>query len=441
MRTTAQGGRFEGDRGEWLARTAAALETGARYVDVEWARDGSDPLAGLDPSRVILSHHGSPCREPDLQRLHGEMAASSARRLKIVPTATALGEVGALRELLAAASRDGGGDRRLTCFAAGRPGAISRLLAPTWGSWATYGALDRGRETAAGQFTAEDLLTVYDVDGMRSGQRRFLLIGSGVFGSPSPAMHAAGYRSLGIDAAYLPVELDRFDDLPPLVEPGGVLAATGLAVTVPHKEAAARRCRERDPIVSEAGAANTVLIDADGWRGFNTDAPAALAAIRDRVDPQGKEVAVAGAGGTAAALALALRGAGARVTIYNRSPERARRLARRIGVRSRPFAALEDATWDILVNGTPLGSQGEELLPAERLVGSLVLDAVYGAEPTPLVREARRRGLSAIEGFELLVGQAVLQFARMTGHAPDAAVLEAAGSAWLARRSRDVPEV
>ena len=65
------------------------------------------------------------------------MAATPAARLKIVPAARSVGEVGAVRELLALAASEG---RSLACFAAGRAGAITRLLAPAWGSWASYGS-------------------------------------------------------------------------------------------------------------------------------------------------------------------------------------------------------------------------------------------------------------------------------------------------------------
>ena len=60
----------------------------------------------------------------------------------------------------------------------------------------------------------------------------------------------------------------------------------------------------------------------------------------------------------------------------------------------------------------------------------MVLDAVYGTR-TPLLRDAARRGLRAIDGFELLVVQAALQFERMTGASAVVQVMRQAGQAWL----------
>ena len=151
-----------------------------------------------------------------------------------------------------------------------------------------------------------------------------------------------------------------------------------------------------------------------GWEGFNTDAPAALALIRKAVDPHGCPVAVVGAGGTARAIAAALSGAGAVVTMYNRTMARGEETARAIGVRAAPLGDLPRAAWDVLVQATPIGRHGEELVPRRHLTGRMVLDAAYGAEPTPLVRAARARGLAVADGLDLLEEQANLQFARLT---------------------------
>jgi 3-dehydroquinate dehydratase/shikimate dehydrogenase len=78
------------------------------------------------------------------------------------------------------------------------------------------------------------------------------------------------------------------------------------------------------------------------------------------------------------------------------------------------------------VQATPLGRNGEELLLRRHLNGRLVLDAAYGAETTPLVKAAKARGLAVVEGTELLVGQATLQFERLTGRPSPAGVMAAA---------------
>jgi len=428
IRRTADGGGFEGSESQRRARLLAALDAGARFIDVEW-RGGLAELADGDlASRVVLSHHGSPCDESALKRLHGEMSTTSAARLKIVPKARAVREALAVRALLRDAR-----DSRLASFAEGRLGTVTRLLAPAWGSWATYGAARGAPPTGEGQLSAAEMIELHDVTGIGPNTRLFALIGGRVSASPSPAIHRAGQRSAGIDARYIPIELDELDDFAALISKDG-LALEGFATTMPFKEQVAARCRSRDALSEASGAVNTVVLRDDAWHGHNTDGPAALRLVRERIDPTDKRVVVLGAGGTARALAVVFREAGARVTLVHRDPARGAAVASALGVGHAGDADPAKSEWQILANATPLGTRGEVILPDERLRGDLVLDAVYGAKETPLVAAARRRGLAVVDGYQLLVAQAVLQFEHMLGRRPDRDAMERAGRRWLDAR-------
>jgi 3-dehydroquinate dehydratase/shikimate dehydrogenase len=423
------GGAFDGSEEERRALLRTALDAGAEYIDLEHGGALADLLD--DPAiaaRVILSAHGDAPRFDSLLQLYREMAATDAAVVKIVPQAEQVADTLVIHDLLREAASEEG---RLVCFALGRAGALSRLLAPSWGSWATYAAARRGAETAPGQFDADEMGQVHGVLEIGPETRRFALIGSRVFRSPSPAMHRAAYAAAKIDARYLPLEIDELEELQPLLERRAAFGLDALAVTMPLKSAAAARCDELDELAATSGAVNTVLIENDRWRGFNTDGPAALELIRDRVEPRGARAAVLGAGGTAAAVAATLHRAGAEVMLFNRTRTRAQATADRIGVQSAPLGELDRFAWDLLINATPQGSHGESFLPAERLTGRLVLDAVYHADSTPLVHAARQRGLEAIDGFELLCAQAELQFRHMTGAAPPPGRMAAGGMQWL----------
>lgn len=425
-RSDSQGG-FEGSEEERRTLLEAALGSGA-FVDVEWGTPVAAMAEGPHAGRIVLSHHGGPCTPQSLRAVYREMARSAAARLKIVPRARSLPECVSVRDLLAHAREEG---RPLASFATGAAGTATRILAPFWGAWATYGSAGRHLATGDGQPAAADLIEVYDVLHIGPGTRLFGLVGHPVAGSPSPAMHAAGYRAAGIDARYLPLHAERIEEVAACVAPGGALPMEGFGVTVPLKEAAAARSSAGDPIAARARAVNTVRVGSGTWAGFNTDGPAALACIRRRLEPRGRRVAIAGAGGTGRAIAAALAGDGAQVTLYNRDPVRGVRAAAELGVAAAPWEGLAGATWDVLVQATPLGGEGQTVLDGESLRGLLVLDAVYAALPTPLVRAARTRGIDAIDGHELLVAQAVLQFEVLTGTAPDPAIFEGARRAWM----------
>jgi 3-dehydroquinate dehydratase/shikimate dehydrogenase len=408
VREAADGGSFAGSAGDKRAILEAALAAGAAYVDVEYGGPCGAMAEGPASARVILSHHGAACEAATLTALFDAMASSRAARLKIVPRADRPAAIGAIRELLLRAAR---ADRPLAAFASGPAGAPTRVFAPSWGSWGTYGAAVPGRETAEGQLSARALIALFRVDAIGPATRRFALFGTPVTGSPSPAVHAAGYAAIGLDAVYVPVETGDPSEISPVAE---ALGLRGFAATIPLKEEVAKRCARLDRFAA-CGSANTVVIESGSWDGFNTDAPAALDRIRPHLDLRGATVAIAGAGGTARAIGAALVAEGAVVTLYGRDLVRTEAAAVAIGASSRGLTALPEARWDLLVQATPRGARGETVLDPASLRGKIVLDAAYRPEGTPLARAARGRGLAVVDGYDLLLAQAILQFERLTG--------------------------
>jgi 3-dehydroquinate dehydratase/shikimate dehydrogenase len=426
VRSREDGGAFDGSTEEKKSILSAALDAGSAFVDVEWDGPLRDWADGRHAGRIILSHHGAACDGAVLRPLYDAMAGTKAARIKIVPRATRAPELRALRDLLARARAS---RRELCAFALGTLGTWSRVAALRWGSWATYGAAAAGRETGEGQLTTRELLDVYRVLELGEATRWFGLCGAPLRDSPSPGLHAAGYRASGLDAVYVPIETHEIGEVEAVAGVDGLLPLSGFGVTMPLKTAAAQRCAHLHEFAG-CGAVNTVVPGEGGWDGFNTDAPAALALIRKHLEPRGTLAAVVGAGGTARAIAAALKDAGASVTLFNRSTPRGEETADAIGVAFAPLDAISRAAWDLLVQATPLGRHGEEFLLRRHLGGRMVLDAAYGAEPTPLVRAARARGLAVADGFDLMREQAVLQFERLTGRTAPRAAMAAAFQPW-----------
>lgn len=425
VRRAAEGGSFEGSEEARIARLRAALDAGA-VVDVEWGSAAERLAESEDPDRVILSHHGGPCRGPELEMLYRAMAGSRAGRLKIVPRAERLADGSAVRDLLALAAKD---RRELACFATGSAGTPTRIFALAWGSWATYGAAAAGRRTGEGQLAAADLTRVYRVERLGAATRRFALAGTPIGSSPSPAMHAVAYAAAGIEGVYLPLETDRIEDLEPLVGRDGLYGVEAFGVTIPLKREAFGRCGSTDPQAAWAGAVNTVRVEGSGWRGSNTDAEALRRIVR-RAGAPPLRIAILGAGGAARA-AASLVAEGDAVTLYARDAARAATAGRAIGAASLPIDRLGTEGWDVLVQATPLGRRGEEALPGVPLRGRLVVDLAYGPLDTPLVRASTAAGIETIDGVRFLAEQAALQFERMTGASADVGTMEAAARCWL----------
>jgi shikimate dehydrogenase len=85
--------------------------------------------------------------------------------------------------------------------------------------------------------------------------------------------------------------------------------------------------------------------------------------------------------------------------------------------------------FDVIVNATPLGMHGEPppLDTAKLHAGQFVYDTVYPTD-TPLLLEARERGLRAAGGLGMLVHQGALSFSLWTGVAPPLDVMRAAAA-------------
>ncbi len=205
------------------------------------------------------------------------------------------------------------------------------------------------------------------------------------------------------------------------------LAKAGFAgcnVTIPHKEAAFAVCDRVHPSAVRAGAVNT-LVFRDGIEGSNTDGAGFIEnLLAHGVDPAAGPALVLGAGGAARAVAAALQDAGAAVSVCNRTAARTAALASRMpGLGVLPWVARETAlgSFALLVNTTSLGMTGHNPLEmdlAAAAAGLVVADIVYAPLETPLLAQARARGLKAVEGLGMLLHQAVPGFEAWFGVRP-----------------------
>jgi len=238
--------------------------------------------------------------------------------------------------------------------------------------------------------------------------------------SRSPAMQNAALAASGLkDWRYLrlPLAPDVFAETVRALPARGF---RGVNVTIPHKEAALALA---DVVSAEAGAigaANTLTFAEGRILAENTDAGGFLDALGR--DPRGLRVLVLGAGGSARAVVWALREAGAgEVSVWNRTTERAKGLAREFGVRH----AERPEPVDLLVNCTSVGldrsTTREEALEGLGLAGSepppTVADLVYSTGATPLIEWAERAGARVVNGMEVLVCQGARSLAGWTGRA------------------------
>ena len=262
----------------------------------------------------------------------------------------------------------------------------------------------------------------------------------GVIGNPiehslSPVMHNAAFEALGLDAIYLAFRVAEHE-LGDAIRGAKSLGIAGLNVTIPLKEKALAFV-DADDIASRIGAINTIDFSTDTPTGYNTDGIGALTVLKERVgEIRGKEVLILGAGGAARAIAFYLDTEGARLTIANRTEDRAAMLAS--SLHNADFISLSEEELkrhikdaDILINTTSVGMypRADATLVNAGMMHSrlVVFDIVYNPAETKLLREAKKAGVQTIiEGVKMLVYQGAASFRIWTGMEPPVEVMEAA---------------
>ncbi len=279
----------------------------------------------------------------------------------------------------------------------------------------------------------------------------YLLLGFPVSHSASPRMQAAAFRAAGMDGAYVacPVQPAQLPEVVAAMRDRAAAGTVGGAnVTVPLKRAVLPLLDDLDPVARLSGAVNTLVAERrpGGQQarlaGYNTDSGGLQAALAEEgVDLRGKRLVITGSGGMArGALAAALFCGARAVWLCARSESQARDLLGEVSSRwpgARPeleACGLEEAPAhlahaDVLVQATSLGMRAEDPPPVDLAAAPahlFVLDAVYGAAPTALVRLARARGLRASDGRGLLLHQGAAAFALWTGQPAPLAAMRAA---------------
>lgn len=257
------------------------------------------------------------------------------------------------------------------------------------------------------------------------------VIGHPVAHSLSPTMHNAAFEALGLPFVYVAHDVAP-GDVAKALEGVRALGYRGLSVTIPHKVEAMGAVDRVDEIAQGIGCINTVVNEDGRLLGYNSDGLGALGALRDAgADPQGRNVLMLGSGGAARAVAvtIAREAPPAHLTILGVEMDQLHQLAADVRARGRApvsdtelsEAALREAmaAADIVLHCSPIGMHPNEdrsVVPAGLLrSGQVVFDAVYNPRRTRLLKDAAAAGCRTVEGLEMFLGQAFVQFELWTG--------------------------
>jgi shikimate dehydrogenase len=253
------------------------------------------------------------------------------------------------------------------------------------------------------------------------------LIGFPVSHSLSPAIQSYWIEKHGLDADY------KLLTTPPKRLRQTMLHmrqknAVGVNVTIPHKQAVIEYLDGLDASATRIGAVNTVVSRTGKFIGHNTDAYGFITNLNESLGDLKshlENIVLLGAGGATRAAIVALADAGAKnITLTNRTIDKAIALANEFEIEAAPWedraALLNGAT--LLVNTTSLGMDGQPPLEIDLKFlpdGAAVHDIVYAPLETALLKTARLRGHTVVDGLGMLLYQAQAAFELWHGMRPD----------------------
>lgn len=251
--------------------------------------------------------------------------------------------------------------------------------------------------------------------------QQFAVIGNPIEHSLSPEIHQAFAFQCGINLTYIKLfsETDAFE-----VTVKGFFAqgGRGMNVTAPFKNDAYRFSQTINTLAETAEAVNTLQATSNGISGFNTDGIGLVSDLQ-RLGwlLHDEEVLVLGAGGAAQGIIQSLLNAGAKVTLTNRTIEKAHTLSQRFqDVSVTEFDQLRIG-FSIVINATSLSWQ-EQKLPFDKnsIKGSKCYDLAYSIDgTTSFLGQVSDVAESTSEGLGMLVEQAAESFHIWHGVKPD----------------------
>jgi shikimate dehydrogenase len=260
---------------------------------------------------------------------------------------------------------------------------------------------------------------------------RYAVFGHPIGHSQSPRIHRLFAEQTGQTLTYTTEDVTP-EIFEPSVKAFFQTGGRGLNCTVPLKELAFRLAETLSDRAQRSKAVNTLALRDDGMIfGENTDG---VGLVRDLIhnlglDLTGQRILILGAGGaTRGILEPLLQRQPSRLTIANRTPEKAAQLATEFGdigpITGGGFATLAGGDYDLILNATAASLSGDlPDLPRAILANEGVCyDLAYGREPTAFVRWGLEQGARlSVDGIGMLVEQAAEAFHLWRGIRPDTA--------------------
>ena len=237
--------------------------------------------------------------------------------------------------------------------------------------------------------------------------RQFGLIGFPLGHSFSKKYFSEKFQNENIDARYDLYELSNISEFPNL---RNSIKLSGLNVTIPYKEQIIPLLDKLDDTATSIGAVNVIRFDYDNngkatLTGFNTDAIGFENSLKPFLKPHHKKALILGTGGASKAILYTLQQLGIECSYVSRSTREGQLT----------YSDLNEEILNdnlLIVNATPLGTFPKTDacpdIPYQFLTDKhLLFDVVYNPAETLFMKKGRDAGATALNGEEMLIGQAL----------------------------------
>lgn len=228
--------------------------------------------------------------------------------------------------------------------------------------------------------------------------KKFCVVGNNIAYSLSPLLHKTVFAVLGVNADYVieDVPIAEFDDKIREVING----YDGFNITKPYKQKIIAYLTQKQ---TRLDAVNTVY----SGIGYNTDEYGFISSLKQLCgNLDSTTVLVLGAGGAAEAVVSGLVSEKAKVSIYNRTHDRAVALAEKFGATA--VDSLNGIAPRLIVNCTSVGNDGlTNPLGEAKLSPEFAYDLVYSPAQTAFMTACESQGAKTANGLGMLIRQAV----------------------------------
>lgn len=159
-RRANEGGKWGGRESLRIKELYNAVDLGASIIDIELATPNVEEIINeiKGKAECLVSYHNLK-ETPPLDRLRqvivNQMAAG-ANICKVITTARSFADNLVVLQLISDFS-----SANIVSFTMGAVGQISRILCPLAGGYFTYASIGKGKESAKGQVTVNDLREIY----------------------------------------------------------------------------------------------------------------------------------------------------------------------------------------------------------------------------------------------------------------------------------------